>query len=1020
MATIYDRRVALAWLLEVAGVPVRWWAGQEPPAKSLGYGAGYYTDVKAILPDRLGAQVAELDELGGIGKHGAVSVVLGSRGSAAGAGDPRVVLCKAGKRGAARTTRLIETLEHDATGGITVVVSTDPTGWPQVGGRYVFHIGTEAFSATGLDTVAPYGFTGVDRAQFGGNPQEHLVALTRGLQPVVYSDPVTWRTRRAVLKAAPITGAALADGDYVEVCRGFIDQMPTLAADGLSVRLDIAPLTALLETTPGTGRVTKLVQGWHDFDGEAASTFAHTQFAVRGRVARIQIRQAYAAATGDLLVSTPEQWSENADTSLADEHPRRLPLRYEYGAGVELPTGTGIAGGGPSITVASANQNGTAGAFLINEAAWEPKTLTVSGLKRWPADVLAELREAWAPGQVADSAGPPAIAGAWVDVVPTSLNGSWVLQCRANGEALHDAFMLELRADWSLPGHYYHRDFWIEQPYTGWGVNEICWYGLQLCAPDGPWFDSRRQGAVGEYLPPGNRNRTVWVREEDVRARRGVDDAPDTIPIRGCPRAFYQTGEAAWLAEDAVISPGTTPQYVEVKASQGGREFQFATRVSDVDALTDGLGNTIGHTYSLAPGFELTTPAFGDWPGEPRAEIRPVAAFWRQKASAVLLRLLCSGRGRGTNGTPDVLPFGADIPLAHINVSSFAAFNAIPIRDEWSMLVRPDKPLKEVITPLLRAMGACLVMRRVGGVQKIGLAPVGVPTDESVAAINSATIAIDARPASEAENRVVTRYKLTANYPSFGDEPRVTGIFVDASAVSENGGDAGDELKLELRGWSVESGRDIVQEALPLVETLRARMGTPRRIYSFTIPRGLGMSLAVGDVVTLTAPDAVALDGSWGVSSLLCRVKRLEVMYSGERDGCEVTVTSYENVPAGWAPAMAVAATPTADTITITANAYSETTHPATGLAQTDADFFRVGDAVELVPPGDWAGRVTGKTIASISGTTVGITGHGASAGWTIRPAVYDSGTARMKGYVSAADTDAKLGAADDSAKDWS
>lgn len=1012
MATVYDRRVKLAWLLEVAGVPVRWWGGQEPPAKSLGYGAGYYTDVKAIVPHRIGQQTAELDELGGIAKHGAVSVVLASRGPAAGAGDPRVVLCKAGKRGASMVTRLAATLEHDATGGVTVVTTTDPTGWPQVGGRYVFHVGTEAFSATGLDSVAPYGFTGVDRAQFDGNPQEHLVAVSRGLQPNVYAEPVTWRTRRAVLKAAPITGRALADADYVEVVRGFIDAMPTLAADGLSVRLDIAPLTALLETTANAGRVTKLVQGWHDFQAGQANTFGHTQFAVRGRVAQIQASAGYFAAGPSIPVYDSREWSENADPSLDDHHPRRLPLRHQGGDGLELPTGTGVG-----TLVATVDQNDIAQSWLVNEAAWEPKTVAVTGLLRWPGDIFTALRSTWAPGQVADGVG---VTGAWVDVAPVQLNGGWVLQCQANGAALHDAFMLEFRSDWSLPGYYYHRDYWPEQQYTGWGVNEICWYGLQLCAPDGPWFDSRRVGAIGEHLSPSARNQSVWVREEWVRARRGVDEAPDTIPIRGCPRAFYQTGESAWLAEDAVITPSGTPQFVEVKASQGGIERRFVTRVASTSSKTDGLGNTIGYTYELAPGFELTTPSFGDWPGEPRAEIRPVASFWRQKAGSVLLRLLCSGRGKGTNGTPDVLPFGADIPLAHINVASFAAFDSIPIRNEWSMVMRPDKPLKDLVTPLLRAMGACLVMRNVGGVQKVGLAPVGLPTDESVAAINSATIAIDARPASEAENRVVTRYKLTANYSSWTDEPRVTGIFIDASAQSENGGDAGDELKLELRGWSVEAGRDIIQEALPLVETLRARMGTPRRTYSFTIPRGLAMQLAVGDVVTLTAPDAVALDGGWGVSGLLVRVKRIEVTHSGERDGAEVTVTSYENNPAGWAPAMQVDASVDADTLTVEANQFSAAAHPITGEAQTDAGFFRVGDAVELVPPGNWAGRVTGKTIASISGNTIGIVGHGASAGWTIRPAAYDSVSSRLQGYVYAADGAGRLGSGDDAGKDWS
>lgn len=996
--TVFDRGVHLAWLLQIQGVPVRWWCGSAPPALGLEWGGLYHTDHQCDIV--VGTQRGSIDELGGVADYGAVSVTLTSKGQRATASDPRSVLCRAGRRGASRWTRLLTTMPKSDTGGLTIEVEDDPTGWPQLGALYVLHIGQEALTASGIAS-GPYRFTGVERSRILSRAQRHVYDPARAQVPLVYSDPVTWRTRRAVLSAAPITGKALGFSDYIEVAKGFIDDLPELTNNGLSVSFNLAPLTALAEGTIGAEDVATLLRGYHYFDGTRASTFAHVQAAPARALFSTTTSAIVNIGAVSVTTSVPQAsiWAENADTALADTHPRRLPITID--SETMLPDGTL----GADITLASAaTDNHASGSPVFNRALWDVKAVTLpAGLYRWPEALQAEVTDGWSPGQVADAG---AVEGAWADVAVVQTDEGWEVQAKHNAEHVAQGVRLEWRSNWAagrtdlFPGQGALRP-----------AHLICHYGWQACEPsEARWYDPRTVGAFGE----SSIAHEAWTRAMQVEVVAGAGQPPDRFPVRGAPRAFYQTAETQFLADAQVIEPGGMPQPVLVTWSEDGTERQQVTFVGETVAELDGGGNTVGYRFTLGDGWPRRTRSFGDW-GTP-AQIRPVAAWNKRPAWEILYGLLNSDTGNGYNGGYDNQPGGCNIDDGDLDAESFLAHGQVPIEDVWSPLVKLGETPAQTIATMLRVMGCALVMRRRSGQMLVGLAPVSIETPESVLTLTDADYLVTGRPSSAWINKPVNRVRVSANYALTDDKPGVSIPYVDATGVAEAGGDAGPELKLDLRGYWVDERTDLITQVLPVVDSIRARMGSPRRVYTFQLDRGRALGLALGDVVTLTARDATAYDGEWGIVAAACRVVSIDLDHRSA--SATIRAVHYDANTAGWAPSMAVDSVTDPDTIEVASNAYCRSADPISGEAQTDADFFAAGDPVYLIPPGDYASRTSG-TISAISGTTVTIVGHGASAGWTIRPQPYDSTNARLQGYVHAADAARTLGAAGDRAKDW-
>lgn len=973
-----------------------------------------YGDVEAIV--EVGQQSDRLAEMGGVSQVGGLTVTLASRGAQAGTGDPASVFLRTGYRGvtSAQRAKLTATIEHGTTvsGGV-VYVDRSLSGWPTISAnRYLFFIGSECFQATGTAS-GPDRFTGVTRGVALSRNSQHTVDPARSLAPWVTAHPTTWAGRFARLRAAHVTGRALVDADYVEVLRGIIDTDPDVSDDGLSVTVHLAPLTAVLKyKVGGDQQVTRLLHGWHRFTAGAGAEVVHAQVAEVGQVYDDTCSAANAGANQN--VNAYALHLAYSDDSLADGHPRVLPVHINNGGPALAVT---AHAGAPTLTFSAAPVSATAiGTPLQNALAVEMKVFDLSTLAQpvaWPHDALQAIAADWSPGVVAGA------TGAWCDVRPMAdgPDGPAVSALINADIAPRGAVWLHFRADWSsveqdyveaaasLPGNDYRRD-WLD----------VAWYGLDFAEPDDPlrWAPTFG-GASSEAIidaPPWTRTHG-WVRKVEVTRYREGDAGAATYAIRGIADAFYQTGEPVFLAEGHILGTGVAgSQYVRVKWHEGEEELSQVFPVTAVDVEENPDATAVGYAYTLSETVRLGVRSFGDWPGLPRAEIRPAAVFSADPARTVLLQLLHSGRGNGSNdATWDNLPFGANLKTADVDQGSFERRAASGIADVWTFVLADEAAVEEHVTPILRATGSSLAMRvnPADGTSRLTLVPVGHEHElDTVATITSGDLLVDGRPTTSRDAKCITKWVLELNFGRDG-KPGMVVTYNDSDAIAERGGDNSGSETIKLRGLEVGSAGDALAEQLDLIQGLRKRFGTPRVKYRFSLHGGWAFRLAIGDVVKLTAPDAFGYDGSRGITSLPMRITARTVDWMGGR--VEVEAVAYAVKTSGYAPALRVAAVVSGTVVTVAANAFSAALHPTTGATQKDVDFFAVNDAVYCVPRGNWTGK-TARTISNISGNDVTLSGaHGLAVGDTIRPQPFDSVSAALKLYAFVADATGTLGA---------
>ena len=180
-----------AWLLEISGLTVRYYAGQAPPTRSIGWGGVDYTDLPLITG--VGSQTSRLTALGGVAEMGSITVTLTGQRGATGDHDPVTLLLRNGRRDSTRVARLAASLPHD-TPAVDVTLDRDVTGWPTVGGREIFHLGVETLvaqttrtlSAAILD-ISAVGFLGLG-AQ---SPQPEWGTMLADSSDLIYLAPWT-------------------------------------------------------------------------------------------------------------------------------------------------------------------------------------------------------------------------------------------------------------------------------------------------------------------------------------------------------------------------------------------------------------------------------------------------------------------------------------------------------------------------------------------------------------------------------------------------------------------------------------------------------------------------------------------------------------------------------------------------------------------------------------------------------------------------------------------------------------
>ncbi len=945
-----------------------------------------YAEVKSLTS--VGPHSSSIDEVGGIAKHEPVRVTMIGREASDSDGltvHPYLDLMRLNYRGSSRFAKLATSLPHGYFSGVDVEVDRDVSGWTVPG---FIHIGQEAIYITGTDgdgsSGDPWRFTGCDRASAYTQTQAHPVNAAKGEVEYVTQEPTEWQGRRARVYVAPMFPDGTV-GTWVEYWRGFVDSLPTMAGDIISI--DIAPMTIALTWQIGLGATattTRTVPNWHYMTAGIGSKLRARLWWPQGTFFSGRVTAAdVGAMTVDVFSGADAL--DGCDFTLTPSDPHRGILMLREPTTDTYPVVSVTPGAGTSATIefaSAAIPTAVSGINCILQSAAAEEFYEVSlldeddgdsALIRWPVALTDAIRrhDAWRVTRgggagigIAAWSQPDEDSGAlrWAQLGLDRIGNDWFV----TGRRLYDS-----------PG-----DPWVAMMFGEW---DTCAVGSLLTYDPGQLEQAR---AARHNLPHRD---SGGLRAFDISA--GPGDDPTRHPVLGPPVWYYQPRELyVGPFEDNIYTGSGGRQVLRISGWGGSVDIGVvgAVEVFDEDAVSVGwvyeVANPDAHSLQCVIQMEGDAPLTATLIAQ--AEDVPIEKF--------ILRLIMSGSGAGQNGVNDVMPLGLNYPEVEVDQASFAVDSAgVLARQTWEC--NPGKAVAEQIRPLLLAMGGQIVQVYDGQNWVIRLVMLTPPMDtDSVATLTDAdcTGRIENAPAG----RVIRSYLIRVNFPQAGETGEPVEVpYVDTAARNAAGGNMGETLTVDLRGVRIEGGAgDRVAQLLDVIASLRARIGFVRAQWRAKLTADVSsvLEVGVGDTVALTSAWAIDTDPSRTVSGRPCRV--MGVKRDLLKGTLALELAPHHGKGAGYVPALRVATTPTADTVTVSATEFA-----GHGL-------FAVGDAVLCVPIGDWANKRF-KVITGISGVTYTIVGHGLVAGDTIRFANYSFAVAArdaVGGYAFIADAD--------------
>lgn len=995
----------LALLVQVAGVTDRYYSGPAPEVDTIegtlsGAYSRSYRDVEAVLD--MGPEGGSIDDITGMSSQQPVTVKLLAQGARLSAAtvtgnawtvDPVNTFRRIGPAGATTKTRITATVPHEL--GPTDVDVVDSAGF--VAGDFV-HIGLEAMQ---VQSVSGNTLQNCIRVIGQTRRYRHTYDPTRGWQPYATEQPIFWRGRVAIVRAAPVVGGQRV-GSYREIWRGVLDREAELSPDGLTLTLRIAPMTAAMRQRLASGATSgRLVRGWHHFVPRADGADGCQVSCEQTWEAGSALNTPYKLHDANTIETDGPAYLDHNnlfDITLPDGHPRRGNLRLSNGQNsvlVHEVTARSLTGGGKAHFDVTPNALALVGVnqgACLNALATEPLTLSLvdptgaGEVVRWPDRLLSVVSgadltqrawnlarwqcETWAPITT------QGVEGRWANVRLWS-SGDGVDEVRIALQAQGNDNPLRVR---------FGRDRGNE--------NSLC-LGWDWRATDaGLW--------------PANKLRTV-----DVSA---LDAAADTnnFAVRGTALAWAQVGDSRLLVDTDTFAGGS-PQWMHLT---GGDDYG---RTADIYALVSASSIALDPDTGAQVGYSLTV---GEWSPARDAfiidrgtqvEVRPIARFFQETPSRAAVVLLVSAVGAQTETALDYLPVGAGLAASDVLASSFEAFPVPEVLADYNARIDPSKTVEENMSDVLTLLGASVVQKYALGRQYVALAPLtSADSAEATVIIAADDLLADGQVTSAVDGKVVRAYRLSSDYNE-ADEPQRVTTYIDADAISASGGDSGSQLDIDLRGIVLEGGAgDGAINLLPFVQHLRKRVGLPRVRYQCSISLDtIGANeLALGDVVTLTSSSAIAIDGTIGVSQQPCRVMGYERDWLKNRLNLTLSCTGAR--PSGYVPSLRVTSIVSPTVVTVAVNQYTGTTDPRTGEAQTDIAsvdrvYFAPGDAVRCVAAGAWS-SATSRAIVSIAGQTVTLDGaHGLAIGDDIEHARFALVDDRVQKFAYLGRTDGTI-----------
>ena len=450
---------------------------------------------------------------------------------------------------------------------------------------------------------------------------------------------------------------------------------------------------------------------------------------------------------------------------------------------------------------------------------------------------------------------------------------------------------------------------------------------------------------------------------------------PALYDIRGFALGWRDRDEPYILVQDSLGLPTEADGNLYAIQIKIGEDVVNALATHEED---------VGGAYLLHLDMNISEnrklPPFGDWLGEGSPiEISKGMIITRRPAGEVILQLLESGGGGAINGAYDLQLTGCNLSASMIDEQSFLSLNSASGITDWMFSLPADElTLREILDPMLKTMGACIVMNRDSFNPRISLVLLGHEADEDQTALSDSDFLASKPPYWSNFEDIVTQFKF--RYDMHQEEP-TTRIVNNYDAINRLAGET-KSMDLDLYGITSDilggtNASDFLENFLPTYARLFRLYGQAVRMWHLSIGTGKGLALDVGSYLKITSAFLKGYADAYGVSNKIAMVQSISIDLMGE--GTELKLIHLGDSSPSWNASAKIATIINTTTIEIESAFYSD----------ADISYFKAGDIVDYVLQGSEATILT-KTIASINANQITFTSnHGMSAGGIIQPTTY-------------------------------
>lgn len=450
---------------------------------------------------------------------------------------------------------------------------------------------------------------------------------------------------------------------------------------------------------------------------------------------------------------------------------------------------------------------------------------------------------------------------------------------------------------------------------------------------------------------------------------------PALYDIRGFALGWRDRDEPYILVQDSLGLPTEADGNLYAIQIKIGEDVVNALATHEED-----LGGAYLLHLDMTISENRRLPPFGDWLGEGSPiEISKGMIITRRPAGEVILQLLESGGGGAINGAYDLQLTGCNLNASVIDEQSFLSLNSASGITDWMFSLPADElTLREILDPMLKTMGACIVMNRDSFNPRISLVLLGHEADEDQTSLSDVDFLASKPPYWSNFEDIVTQFKF--RYDMHQEEP-TTRIVNNYDAINRLAGET-KSMELDLYGITSDilggtNASDFLENFLPTYARLFRLYGQAVRMWHLSIGTGKGLALDVGSYLKITSTFLKGYADAYGVSNKIAMVQSISIDLMGE--GTELKLIHLGDSSPSWNASAKIATIINTTTIEIESAFYSD----------ADISYFKAGDIVDYVLQGSEATTLT-KTIASINANQITFTSdHGMSAGGIIQPTTY-------------------------------